>query len=88
MSGGGKQVSRGRMCSKIVSDVTPEQLAAMEAELEKCRTEAVKQRDRMRALEAEVSQLGKQVREGKLAIKKNGMAIKVSVMKVEMMLFP
>ncbi|XP_041483020.1 structural maintenance of chromosomes protein 4-like [Lytechinus variegatus] len=76
MSGGGKQVSKGRMGCTIVSDVTPEQVAAMEAELEQCRVSASQKRDRLRELEVEVSQLGKKLREAKLAVKKHSMGIK------------
>ncbi|XP_071494646.1 structural maintenance of chromosomes protein 4-like [Diadema antillarum] len=76
MSGGGKQVSKGRMGCTIVSDVTPQQLAAMEKELEACQADATRQRDRLRALEAEVSQLGKRLREARLAVKKHTMGIK------------
>ena len=35
MSGGGGRVSKGRMCSSFVSDVTPEQLSRMERTMEK-----------------------------------------------------
>ena len=35
MSGGGNKVAKGRMCSSFVSDIKPEQLAAMEKSLEK-----------------------------------------------------
>ena len=35
MSGGGSRVSKGRMCSAFVSDVTPEQLTRMEQKMQK-----------------------------------------------------
>ncbi|XP_030837819.1 structural maintenance of chromosomes protein 4 isoform X1 [Strongylocentrotus purpuratus] len=85
MSGGGKQVSKGRMGCTIVSDVTPQVVAAMETELEQCRVTAGQQRDRLRELEAEVSQLGKKLREAKLAIKKHSMGIKAKTEEGELL---
>ncbi|XP_038051306.1 structural maintenance of chromosomes protein 4-like [Patiria miniata] len=76
MSGGGKQVAKGRMGCAVVVDITPEQFAAMERELEAKRTATAECRDRLRELEQGAHELEKQLNETKLTLKKHNMDIK------------
>ena len=77
MSGGGKQVAKGRMGCAIKVDITPGQFAKMEDELAKKRGNTNQLRERLRALEAEVHGLEKQVASMKLTVKKHNMDIQV-----------
>ena len=77
MSGGGKQVSKGRMGCAVVIDVTPQQLASMERELETRRTSTAEHRDRLRELEQGAHELEKRLNETKVTLKKHHMDIKV-----------
>ena len=79
MSGGGKQVSKGRMGCAVVVDVTPQQLKAMERELETKRTGTAEHRERLRELEQSTHELEKQLNETKLTLKKHQMDIKVII---------
>ncbi|XP_071950231.1 structural maintenance of chromosomes protein 4-like [Antedon mediterranea] len=75
LSGGGKQVSRGRMGCKMVTDVTPEKLASMKKELEDIKNESQKHKQELRCLEEEVSHLDKILVQKRLTLKKHMMDI-------------
>ena len=77
MSGGGKQVAKGRMGCAIKLDITPGQFAKMEDNLAEKRGKTNQLRDRLRTLEGDVHFLEKQVSQMKLNVKKHGMDIQV-----------
>ncbi|XP_033118260.1 structural maintenance of chromosomes protein 4-like [Anneissia japonica] len=75
LSGGGKQVSKGRMGSKMVTDITPEQLATMKEELEQIKNDSQNHKQEFRRLEEEVNHLQKSLTEKRLTLKKHMMDI-------------
>lgn len=77
MSGGGSKVAKGRIGCKVVSDVTPQELAAIERELEQRRSDATEKREKLKQLEEEMETLDKDLKEMNLTHKKQTMDIKV-----------
>ncbi|XP_067017263.1 structural maintenance of chromosomes protein 4-like isoform X2 [Acropora muricata] len=76
MSGGGNKVVKGRMGSSIVSDVSPDQLEAMERKLEKETKTAEDCRESKKRLEEQVDELKKEVSSAEHQLQKNSMEIK------------
>ncbi|XP_071838574.1 structural maintenance of chromosomes protein 4-like isoform X2 [Apostichopus japonicus] len=76
MSGGGTRVAKGRIGCKVVSEVTPQELANIERELEQTRSSATEKREKLKQLEEELETLDKDLKEMKLTHKKQTMDIK------------
>lgn len=79
MSGGGNQVQRGRMGSKIVEDTTKvqQELAKLEQKLEALSEEYAKVKAKRQQMEAEVHALTSRISELEVAIPKMEMDVKV-----------